>query len=133
MNGNNDFTMACGTFVQVSGATDGSITLADLSVTGYTPCWYDEDDAEDFVGGCRGAEFRLRLLLPSGYAEAEYYWLDTVCEEPYNPDGIAPGWYADKNGTPIEDGADSVTITAGRGLWISGQAYTLNIPAPKLK
>ena len=118
MNSGTGFTMAAPTFLTVGEATQ--CTLADLKVTGYPAPVWDEDD-EEYKGGCKG-EFVLRLLTATGTNEGIYYWVD---------DGEhAAGWYSNQIGAAIPGGASSVTITAGRGLWISGRGYTFNVPAP---
>ena len=116
-------TMAAGSFAAVS-AVDGSYTLADLTVTGYDAPVYDEEEEELISGGVIGGQFLLRFLNSSGIAEARYYWID---------DGEhAAGWYSSVGGDPISGGAASVSIPAGKGMWIAGSGLTLNIPAPEL-
>ena len=96
------------------------MTLDQFYVTGYSaPVW--DDDDEEYKGGCPGS-FVLRLLTATGQYEGVYYWVD---------DGDhAAGWYRNAGGADISGGASSVTIPAGRGVWISGKGYTFNVPAP---
>jgi len=101
-------------FATVS-ATDGSATLADLSVTGYEAPYQDEE--EEWDGGTAG-EFRLRLLNADGSTAAMYYWVDNG--------EVAAGWYANNIGSKaIAGGASSVKILAGRGAWCSTKGYKL--------
>ena len=116
------FDMASGSFMSVSGV-NGACTLADFSVQGYeAPVW--DDDEEDYVGGCPCGRFVVQFLTSSGTTEATYYWIDNGEK--------GPGWFASAGGTAIDGGATSVSIPAGKGLWIVGKGYTLNIPAPEL-
>ena len=109
-------TMASGSFAAV-GAADGSLTLADLSVTGYDAPVYNSVDEELVSGGVIGGRFLLRFLNTSGVAESHYYWID---------DGEHPaGWYASVGGDAINGGADSVSIPAGRAAWIAGSGLKL--------
>jgi len=109
-------TMAAGSFMTVS-ANDGSLTLADLSVTGYAAPVYDDDEGELISGGVIGGQFLLRFLNSSGVAEARYYWID---------DGEhAAGWYSSVGGDAIPGGASSVSIDAGKAAWIAGNGLTL--------
>ena len=105
--------------------TPVNLTLGSLYVNGYEPSHYDEDE-EDYVGGVSGGQFILSFLGPSGRSEVDYYWIDDASK------GLTGGWYADANGTPIDGGAASVSIPAGKGTWVDGHGYTLNIPAPEL-
>ena len=99
------------------------LTLAQLTVSGYAAPVYNEDD-EEFEGGCGGGEFILQFLNNNGTVAARYYWID---------DGeIGPGWYASAFGGAIAGGAASVSVPAGKGAWIIGSGYTLNVPAPEL-
>lgn len=107
-------TMAAPTFLPVGG--EASCKLSDLVVTGYEACRYDKDE-EDYVGGVMGGTFVLNLLGNTGVAEETYYWIDFGT--------IAAGWYADKQGTAIEGGAESVTIEVGRAAWIAAQGRKL--------
>ena len=109
----------------VGNCTPVNLTLGQLYVNGYDPSHYDEDE-EDYVGGVSGGQFILQFLNASGRAEQSYYWIDDASK------GLNGGWYADADGTPIDGGATSVSIPAGKGLWIDGHGYTLNIPAPEL-
>lgn len=109
------------TFLNVESAT--GCKLSDLSVTGYEPpVWMEED--EYFEGGCQGTDFILQFLNNNGSVAASYYWLDNG--------EIPAGWYADMDGGAIEGGAASVNIPAGKGAWVIGTGKTLNIPAPAL-
>ena len=114
-------TMMTPNFLNVNSAT--GCKLSDLSVTGYEPpVWMEED--EYFEGGCAGGEFILSFLNNDGSFAARYYWIDN---------GEVPaGWYAKGDATAIEGGASSVTIPAGKGAWVIGTGKTLNIPAPEL-
>ena len=116
------FTMAAGSFATVS-AADGSCTLADMTVSGYTAPYWDEDE-EDYVEGCPGGRFIVQFLTSSGTVESKYYWIDNG--------EIGPGWFSTAGGAAIEGGATSVSIPAGQGMWVQGRGYTLNIPAPEL-
>ena len=101
------------------------MTLDQFFVDGYTLPQFDEKGKLVKGTGTKG-DFCLRLLDSTGDYEAQYYWVD------YQK-GVTAGWFKDKLGTtPIEGGAASVTITAGRGLWCTGKGYNLNIPAPKI-
>lgn len=113
--------MMAPTFLTVGSAT--GCTLADLTVTGYdAPTWNDED--EEYEGGCAGGDFVLNFLNANGSYAARYYWID---------DGDnAPGWYASAMGAAISGGAASVSLPAGKGVWVLGNGLTLNIPAPEL-
>ena len=113
-------TMAAGSFATVS-ANDGSLTLADFSVSGYdAPEWNDED--EEWTGGCDGT-FVVQFLTTSGTVASKYAW--------YDNGEVTPGWY-NSNGSEIAGGATSVALPAGKGMWITGRGMTLNIPAPEL-
>lgn len=107
----------------VGNCTPIDLTLGSLYVSGYTAPYYDADE-EDYVGGVKGGTFVLNLLGPTGTSEATYYYIDFG--------SISAGWYADKNGTPIEGGATAVPIPAGKGMWVAGNNRILNIPAPEL-
>ena len=112
--------MAAPTFIGVGDTNQCS--LADLKVTGYDAPYWDEED-EEWKGGCKGT-FILRLLNADGSYEGVYYWVE-------NGEKTA-GWYKSSGGQAIEGGASSVTIPAGRGLWISGKGMKFNTPAPEL-
>lgn len=105
----------------VGNATPVDLTLGKLTVTGYTAPNYDEEE-EEWVDGCAG-EFNIQFLTSSGTTETTYKWYDNGEK--------TPGWY-DRNGNAIEGGATSVAIPAGKGMWVTGRGYTLNIPAPEL-
>ena len=108
-------------FLNVNSAT--GCKLSDLSVTGYEPpVWMEED--EYFEGGCAGGEFILQFLNNNGSVAAQYYWID-------DGDNTA-GWYASMVAGAIEGGAEAVNIPAGKGAWVIGSGKTLNIPAPEL-
>lgn len=91
-------------FATVS-ATDGSATLADLTVSGYDP--YDPREDE---GGTSG-DFNIQFLSSSGTMEARYYWYDN---------DEKTGWF-DRTGVS----ADAVKLDAGKGVWTSGRGLTL--------
>jgi hypothetical protein len=95
------------------------LTLADLTVTGYSAPVYD-DKRGRWSGGTKG-DFNLQFLTSQGKTEATYLWYD---------DGTRLGWY-DEAGTTKIDGT-KVDIPAGKGLWCQGNGLTLNIPAPEL-
>ena len=99
------------------------LTLAQLTVTGYdAPEWVEED--EYFEGGCAGGDFILQFLNNNGSVAERYYWID---------DGDnAAGWYATAVAGAIENGAENVSVPAGKGAWVIGTGKTLNIPAPAL-
>lgn len=107
----------------VGNCTPVDLTLGKLYVNGYSPMHYDEGE-EDYVGGVQGGTFVLRLLGPTGAAEATYYWIDFGV--------VTANWYASSTGDAIAGGAASVSIPAGKGLWITGGGNKLNIPAPEL-
>lgn len=118
--------MIAPTFLKVGDAKQYS--LAELKVTGYTPA--DQD------GGCYGGDIIIHQLNASGYYEdAMYYWID----DGYTA-GAKAGWYADLDGTPIPGGAESVSIPAGKGLWIlqgmdtdPNYKYRVVIPGVEIK
>ena len=109
-------------FNAIGNATPIDLTLAKLTVSGYSAPVWDEDE-EDYVGGCPGS-FVVQFLTSSGTTESTYYWVDNG--------EVAPGWYVSRSGAAIEGGAATVEIPAGKGLWIQGRGYTLRIPAPEL-
>ena len=99
------------------------VSLADLTVDGYeAPVWNEDDEAYD--NGCQGVDFVLQFLNNDGSVAARYYWLDNG--------EAAAGWYKNTEADPIEGGAASVKIPAGKGMWVIGSGKTLNIPAPEL-
>jgi len=104
-------------------ATPVDLTLAKLTVSGYSePEWNEEDEC--FDNGCGAGDFVIQFLNANGSVASRYYWID---------DGEAtPGWYASASAAPIDGGATSVTIPAGKGAWIIGTGKTLNVPAPSL-
>jgi len=105
--------MSSGSFTAVS-ASDGSLTLADFTVSGYdAPTWNEED--EEWVDGCAG-DFVVQFLTASGTVESKYAWFDNG-EQP-------KGWY-NANGSEISGGAASVSIRAGQAMWIQGRGMTL--------
>ena len=107
------------TFLNVG--ESNKVTLADLKVTGYKP---PKDAGKgSYTDGCQANEFVGDLLNPNGISEGTYHWLDTGT--------IGPGWFADAQGTPIKDGASSVKMPSGQGLWTAGSGYQLVIPAPE--
>lgn len=106
----------------VGNATPINLTLGSLTVTGYSAPVWDEDE-EDYVGGCAAGKFSVQFLTTSGTVDANYYWIDNG--------EIGPGWFnTDKSA--IDGGATSVSIPAGKGLWVQGRGMYLNIPAPEL-
>ena len=122
------FKMVTPTFLKVS--ESNKVSLAELKVTGYTPPkWEKVGKAYMNVDGCTGLMFMMQTLTTSGSMDKQYVWLDYMTSA---TDKVGPGWFADANATPIEGGADKVSIPAGYGLWISGSGLTLAIPAPEL-
>ena len=105
--------------------TPVDLTLGKLFVEGYTAPYYDADD-DWWYGGVEPGTFVLRLLTGTGTSEATYYWIDDPNK------GISAGWYTDMNGTAIDGGATSVSIVAGKGLWVTGNGLKLHVPAPEL-
>ena len=100
-----------------------NLTLGQIWVSGYEAPEWNEDD-EEYESGCIGGQFILSFLTSGGTYEARYYWID---------DGeLAPGWYKNALGEPIEGGATSVSVPTGKGFWVLGKGLTLNIPAPEL-
>ena len=98
------------------------IKLSKLTVTGYDTPELNEDD--EYEGGCGGGEFQLQFLNNNGSIASRYFWID---------DGEMPaGWYSSRTGDEIENGPASINIEAGKGAWVIGSGYTLNIPAPAL-
>ena len=121
------FKMITPTFLKVS--ESNTVTLAELKVTGYTPPeWKQSGKVWKNVGGCTG-EFVMQTLTTSGLMEKAYYWLDYTTSATTK---IGPGWFANPDGTPIENGADKVILDPGKGLWVSGSGYKLIVPAPEL-
>ena len=116
----------------VGNCTPISLTLADFVVSGYdTPSWEkrDGDRKAKNYGGCLVNQFVAATLTTAGTQDKSYTWLDYYENETVH---IGPGWFADGNATPIENGAESVKIPAGKGLWVKGSGYDLVIPAPEL-
>lgn len=109
--------MTAPTFLDVSSET--GCTLADLSVTGYTAEYYD-DEEEDNVGGVAPNAFVLMFLSSTGTASERYYWIDAPLSK-----GISAGWYADASGTAISGSLSDIKIQAGQALWIYGSGYKL--------
>ena len=109
--------------VAVGNGTPVALTLNDLVVSGYDTPVYDPD-MEETTGGCMGGQFVVQFLNTNGTTKDSYYWIDD--------DNGHKGWYADQTGTAIENGASSVSIPAGQGLWVVGKGLTLRIPAPAL-
>ena len=106
----------------VGNATPIDLSLGKLLVSGYTaPVW--DDDEEDYVGGCPSGRFVVQFLTGSGSVESKYTWIDNG--------EIGPGWFNTDN-SAIAGGATSVSIPAGKGLWIVGRGLRLTIPAPEL-
>ena len=109
-------------FNAIGNSTPVDLTLARLTVTGYSaPEWNDDD--EEWTGGCPGS-FVDQFLTTSLTVDSKYYWVDNG--------EVTPGWYTSKTGAAIEGGASSVEITAGQGMWVQGRGMYLNIPAPEL-
>ena len=94
-------------FTATGNSSPVDITLDKLTVTGYE-------------GECKG-KFVLQLLTSTGGDDGTYYWVDKS--------GKTAGWYASALGSAIPGGPESVTITAGRGLWCKGVGMTLKIPS----
>jgi hypothetical protein len=107
------FSMISPTFLSVN-STDGSCTLADLKVTGYSAPVFDEEE-EEWTGGCAG-RFYLQFLDAYGQTSATYRWYDNGEK--------AAGWYT-ATGAAIAGGASSVTIKAGQAVWCQGFGYKL--------
>ena len=105
--------MMAGSFSTVT-ANDGSLTLADFTVSGYDAPVWNEDD-EEYEGGCDG-NFVVQFLSASGTAEARYAW--------YDNGEVTPGWY-NSNGSAISGGASSVSIAPGQAMWIQGRGMKL--------
>ena len=106
--------MRTATFANI-GLTGAKFTLADLSVTGYEPPEWD-DDEEDYIKGCRGT-FAIQTLNGSGFTEDTYYWVDN---------GTLPaGWYTSQSGAAIEGGASSVELNPGESFWTFGKGMKL--------
>ena len=117
-------------FKAIGNCMPTDLKLSDLTVTGYTPPkWEKVGKAYMNVDGCTGLMFMMQTLTTSGSMDKQYVWLDYITSA---TDKVGPGWFADANATPIEGGADKVSIPAGYGLWISGSGLTLAIPAPEL-
>ena len=104
--------------------------MSDLTVTGYKAPWWDTSGKRPVnKDGCVGAKFSIQFLTTQGLAEKAYYWLDYMTGAETK---VGPGWFANTDGTPIEEGADKVEIKAGKGLWVSGSGLSLIVPAPEL-
>jgi len=97
------------------------LTLGKLTVTGYDdPVLVDEEEGE-YEGGCSHGDFVIQFLNNNGTVAERYYWVD---------DGeTGPAW-CDRTGKLVD--GTKVSIPAGKGAWIIGSGYTLNIPAPTL-
>ncbi len=108
--------------VAVGNSSPVDLTLADLTVTGYTAP--SKNSKGKWVGGCQANEFIIEKLTTTGTREVAYHWLDNGT--------VGPGWFASSAGDAIENGAASVAIPAGQGLWTAGSGYTLVFPAPEL-
>lgn len=108
--------------VAVGNPTPVDLTLADLTVTGYTAP--SKNNKGKWVNGCQAGKFIAEKLTTTGTREVAYHWLDTGT--------VGPGWFASSAGDPIDGGAESVKIPAGQGLWTAGSGYILNFPAPEL-
>ena len=108
-------------FNAIGNSTPINLTLGSLVVTGYdAPEWNEED--EEWTGGCDGA-FVVQFLTSSGTTESTYRW--------YDNGEVAAGWY-NNNGSAISGGPTTVSIPAGKGLWVQGRGMTVTIPAPEL-
>jgi len=106
------------------------VKLSDLTVTGYTPAqWQATKKGGQNVGGCTGATFGIQTLTTTGTKDQAYYWLDYYTSSTTK---VGPGWFADPDGTAIPGGAGSVTVDAGKGLWVQGSGLNLVFPAPEL-
>ena len=116
------FSTRASGFDAAGNATPVNLTLGKLAVSGYSAPEWNEDD-EEWTGGCPGS-FSVQFLTSSGTTETTYYWIDNG--------EVTPGWYASAGGTVIPGGATSVSIPAGKGLWVRGRGMTLRIPAPEL-
>ena len=112
--------MVVPTFVNANGG--GQWALSDLKVGGYTAP--SKNSKGKWVGGCQANEFIVEKLTTAGTRDVAYHWLDNGT--------VGPGWFASSAGDAIENGAASVTIPAGQGLWTAGSGYTLVFPAPEL-
>ena len=108
--------------VAVGNSSPVDLTLADLTVTGYTAP--SQNAKGNWINGCAGGKFVVTKLTTSGTSDGDYFWIDNGT--------LTAGWYASATGTAIEGGASTVSIPAGQGLWVQGSGYTLNIPAPEL-
>lgn len=108
--------------VAIGNASPVDLTLADLTVIGYTAP--SKNAKGKWVGGCQAFEFIVEKLTTAGTRDVAYHWLDNGT--------VGPGWFADETGTAIVGGAEKVTISAGQGLWTAGSGYKLVIPAPEL-
>ena len=114
------FKMVTPTFLKVN--ESNKVTLAELKVSGYTPpTWEKVGKVFVNVGGCRGA-FVVQTLTTSGSMEKTYYWLEYMTSATTK---VGPGWFKDTEGTPIENGEESVQLDAGAALWISGSELKL--------
>ena len=112
--------MVVPTFVKADGG--GQWALSDLKVAGYTAPY--KNSKGKWVEGCQANAFIVEKLTTTGTREVAYHWLDNGT--------VGPGWFASSAGDAIENGAASVTIPAGQGLWTAGSGYTLVFPAPEL-
>ena len=122
--------MLAPTFLKVSESS--TVTLADLKVSGYDAPAFEKRDGDRKAknyGGCTGGKFVAATLTTAGTQDKSYTWLDYYESADVR---IGPGWFKDGNATPIEGGAVSVNIPAGKGLWVKGSGYDLVIPAPEL-
>ena len=106
----------------VGNGTPCQLTLGRLLVSGYTDPIYDEDEGETQEGtGVIGGQFVVQFLTSSGTTEAMYYYIDNG--------EFAKGWYTSAAGT---SSANSVSLPAGKGMWIVGKGLTVTVPAPEL-
>ena len=116
--------------VAVGNCTPVDLKLSDLTVTGYNSPWWDTSGKRPTnKDGCTGAKFALSFLTTQGTTENMYYWLDYMTGADTK---VGPGWFASPAGSPIEGGADSIAIPAGKGLWVQGSGLSLIVPAPEL-
>ena len=108
--------------VAVGNSSPVDLTLADLTVTGYTAPSLNAKGK--WVNGCQANKFILEKLTTTGTRDVAYHWLDNGT--------VGPGWFADATGTAIEGGAESVVIPAGQGFWTFGSGFKIVFPAPEL-
>ena len=108
--------------VAIGNATPIGLTLNKLFVSGYSDPVYDSD-MDETEGGCLGGQFVLQFLTTFGSTEKAYFWIDD--------DNGHKGWYSSMGGAAIVDGASTISVPAGQGLWVIGSGMILNVPAPE--